>query len=104
MPALAAPQSQYSSPPALDQLKWGCSKHTKSLKVSGTSTHVSKVVLKYESSTKKSARVHDNGSFSVSLLFKGYKTFSVYGTNKTGKRITSVKKISSGNYAADKPT
>ncbi|MDV7718440.1 hypothetical protein GA840_00875 [Pediococcus ethanolidurans] len=65
-----------------------------------TTTHV---ILTYNNGKKTVANVK-KGSFKVAKKFSGYKTFSLYGTNKQNKRVTKVYKITSNKYATATPT
>ncbi|AMV60318.1 Hypothetical protein ADU69_0649 [Pediococcus damnosus] len=63
---------------------------------------INRVALTYNNGKKVYVNVH-KGTFKISEKFQGYKTFTLYGTNKRNKRVTKVYKLGSNKYASQAP-
>lgn len=85
----------------INKVKTSYNSKAKKLTISGSAAKGNKVVVKYNKMTKTVKVV--NGKFKISVKFKGYKPFSLYATDKKGKKVTSVKKLASADYAAKVP-
>ncbi|BDR59766.1 hypothetical protein [Lactobacillus xylocopicola] len=55
------------------------------------------MTVKYDGKTVKAAKIKGNGKFKVTVPFKGYKTFKLYGDKQLLKTISAKK------YASKKP-
>lgn len=77
----------------------------KAVTFSGTvsSKKTTRVTLVYNNGKKTVVNVK-KGAFKVAKKFRGYKTFSLYGTNKKSQRTTRVYKLTSAKYATATPT
>jgi hypothetical protein len=75
----------------------------KQILIKGQAVGFSKIAVKYGHNKVRFFNVNKHSLFDINYRFKGYSTFTVYGVNNKGSRVSKPYKISSKKYATEKP-
>ena len=78
---------------AANAVNYSYSGKTHKITFSVDATGFKKLIVKYDGKAVKAAKVKGNGKFKVTVPFKGYKTFKLYGDKQLLKTISAKKYV-----------